>query len=353
MTRPEEALFALLRAGLWMAKPKETCVFPLSEEEWQEVYDMARSHTVSGVVFQGVCLLPDELMPQQELLDIWVIAADRIERKNRKMNKTVDRLLGLFREHGLHPVLQKGQGVAAMYVHPLQRVCGDIDIYFSTTEEQVVAENIVKELGISVERMPDGALTYVYENTEVEHHPNLLDVYNPFCKRSIRHLVVGEGYEQHLPSPLVNLLLLNTHLLKHIIGPGVGLRQFADMARACYVLDGQYDKQEYEKICHQWHIGRWTSELHTFLVDYLGLPPSKLPSSKRSAALDPGIWNKMMGGGNFGFLHTDKEGATKQGIKKKIATARIMTRDLRLSLKLSVTETFFYIWQLLRGQVAE
>lgn len=353
LTRPEQALLAMLRAGLWMQEPVEQKPFPLDKKEWQKVYALAKAHTIVGLVCQGICMLPEELMPPQDMLELWVVHADRIERKNRRMNATVETLLGMFQSKGLHPILQKGQGVAAMYINPLQRTCGDIDFYFPAEEEREKAEQMVKDLGISIRRMPDGATTYIFEKTEVEHHPCLLDVYNPFCKGDIKQLVKDEGFKQNIPTPLVNLLLLNTHLLKHMIGPGIGLRQFADMARAYWVLDGQYDKQKFEKICHDWHISRWTSELHAFLVDYLGLPPAKLPSTTRSAALDPDVWYKVMGGGNFGFLHTDSEGAPKQGIKKKIATARVMMRDLRLSLRLSTTETFFYLWQLVRGQTAE
>ena len=46
-----------------------------------------------------------------------------------KLNRNISRLVALFREAGIDPVLLKGQGIALNYPEPMLRECGDIDLY--------------------------------------------------------------------------------------------------------------------------------------------------------------------------------------------------------------------------------
>lgn len=352
LTRSEQALFALLRCGLWEREPSATelALFPLSEAEWGEVDSLASAHTITGLVFVGICSLPEALMPSPDRLDVWVAKIDRIERSNRTMDNVVTHLLDRFHEAALHPILQKGQGVAAMYVQPLLRSCGDIDLFFPSPEEDAAAQQLVEKWGIRTTTMADGALLYRFEGIEVEHHRRLLDVYNPFCQKSIGRLLAEEGSDGHLPTPLTHLLLLNTHLLKHIIGPGVGLRQFCDMARACYVFRGRYDAERYRDYCKRWHISSWSRQLHAVLVDCLGLPADCLPVPDRVECVSQALWKKVLRGGNFGKHHGD-EGTSSRGLlHKKFYTARHTLGDLRLSFSLSATETFFFVLHLILRQ---
>ena len=120
----------LLRAGLWERNPMDEGFPLLGDEEWEQVFKMSGRQTVSGIVFDGICRLPDEFQPSQAAFAKWVVAVDRIERSNERMNVILKELTGIFVSGGLRPVLQKGQGVAALYPTPLHRECGDIDFYF-------------------------------------------------------------------------------------------------------------------------------------------------------------------------------------------------------------------------------
>ena len=104
------ALFVLLRAGLWEKKPDDISLFPLSEDEWTEIFGMARKQTVTGIVYAGICRLPDELMPPSRVLLKWVATIDGIERSNVKMNRTIARLYEIFRREGLNRVAERTGG---------------------------------------------------------------------------------------------------------------------------------------------------------------------------------------------------------------------------------------------------
>ena len=235
LSTEHKALFSLLRAGLWEREPDDLSPFPLTDAQWWEVYRMSVRQTVAGIVFRGLHHLPEEYLPADALMIHWVAKADRIERKNRRMDAALRLLLQRMGREGLHPLLLKGQGVAALYEHPLLRECGDIDLCFPSEKEEREAAELVRRAGCRTERRPDGSVCYSWQGVEVEHHTRLFDLYNPLLGGYLSALVVKHGFTDirtedgaslPVPSPLPNLLSLNVHLLKHIMGHGVGLRQF-------------------------------------------------------------------------------------------------------------------------------
>ena len=144
LSTEHKALFSLLRAGLWEREPDDLSPFPLTDAQWWEVYRMSVRQTVAGIVFRGLHHLPEEYLPADALMIHWVAKADRIERKNRRMDAALRLLLQRMGREGLHPLLLKGQGVAALYEHPLLRECGDIDLCFPSEKEEREAAELVR-----------------------------------------------------------------------------------------------------------------------------------------------------------------------------------------------------------------
>ena len=93
----------------------------LSDEQWNLVFRLSGRQTVTGIVFDGICRLPEDLQPSPAIFAQWVVAVDRIEGSNERMNDVLKSLVKLFADNGLSPVLQKGQGVGALYPEPLHR----------------------------------------------------------------------------------------------------------------------------------------------------------------------------------------------------------------------------------------
>ena len=159
------------------------------------------------------------------------------------MNRVLTELYELFHTNGLHPILQKGQGIARFYEKPLLRECGDIDFYFSDKEESRQAASLVSQTGCRVSPKADDSLCYYWKGVNVEHHTRLTDLHSPFIRKYLykqeqdpanltSFKLPGNPTEITIPSPLLNLVLLNTHIMKHAFGWGIGLRQLCDLARA-------------------------------------------------------------------------------------------------------------------------
>lgn len=360
MERTRRGLLTLLRAGLWERKVDDIACFPLSGDEWEGLFRLARQQTVTGMVFNGLQFLPEELLPTPALLIRWTAGVDAVERRNREMNRTLSALYAELRTRGFDPVLQKGQGIAAYYEKPLLRECGDIDLFFGDRRTSECAVKWMLRQGAVVRRMPDGSLFYRWQNFEIEHHVRLFDLYNPFLQRDAARLIRDKGSvsvplfgqddtEVPVPAPFVNLLLLDLHILKHALGRGIGLRQLCDMARACCQLHAVVDADEMRSCCRRWGLGRWNPMLHTFLVDYLGLPVEALPYGELAPSADP-LLGIVWRGGNFGYYHPGHGTVGRSLAERKFDTARSFLGNLHFALRYAPKEAFWIFSGLIKGQ---
>lgn len=358
--RLHAALLALLRSGLWEKEVDDLSGFPLSAQEWEGVFRLSRIQTVTGLVFQGLHYLPDGLLPSESLLFRWAAETDAIERKNRKMNRSMAGLHALFQSGGLEPILQKGQGVAQFYERPLLRECGDIDFCFPETGVFSAAASLVRQRGVSVKKMPGRSLFYVWEGTVVEHHLRLFDLHNPFLQRVLRTLEAEKGFDRLcilppsglqvcVPSPLLNLLMLNLHILKHALGWGIGLRQLCDMARAYHRLHERVDSREMEAVSRKLGLKHWNPLLHAFLTGHLGLPVASLPYETVSTDARP-LFDIVWRGGNFGYQLAGRQASGHSVWGRKLRTAGTLLQHLRFARHYAPKETFWMVGDLLKGQ---
>ena len=105
-----DAFLVLLKAGLWEKDLESLSCFPLTSEEWHEVYQQALCQTVSGIVYRGIIRLPDHLIPPEDILLRWVVRVDAIEQRNRHMNEVVNELVPSLRTRKYGPSYRKARG---------------------------------------------------------------------------------------------------------------------------------------------------------------------------------------------------------------------------------------------------
>ena len=396
----------MLRSGLWGGADDEVTSFPLTAEEWKKVREEAARQAVIGTIFSGICLLPEQLMPDEGELSVWMALADKTERRNGKMGKVLKDLTAKFVKGGLHPVLQKGLAVARYYPRPELRSSGDIDLYFGEdlgkavrlieaegteanrteaeggkdiegredreiregreAEDKKVREaksgeaegreaksgeaevreaksreaEVTEAEGISVNMMPDGSGSFVWEGIDIELHGRLLDLRS--SEKLVREAPCG-GFEPtpladglRVPSPEITALLLNAHILKHALGKGIGLRQLCDLAmfyhsmfeaagtgdcgtNGCgearsegineYVSGGFGERVR--ELYRKAGILKWSTLLHSYLVEVIGLPEYELPYSETLVAVEP-LRRIVDAGGNFG-----QHGKVREGGREK------------------------------------
>lgn len=357
---PLEAFFYLLRCGLWQQADGLPACFPLSLQQWRAVYELARQQTVRGLVFRGICLMPEAVMPPDGELVRWAACAEEIERKNRLMNRALADLCSRFCAKGLQPVVLKGQGVARCYAEPLLRECGDIDLYFPQPQEREQAEHLLQQAGVCLMQHADGSTSYRWMGVTVEHHPSAFDLQGRKVLARLQQLERKLGFctiwldsvqpsaEVTVPSPVLSLVLLNAHILKHTLGRGVGLRQLCDLARFMASVPAADGREEVLDVCRLAGITRWTGLLQALLAEHLGLPEQALllPPERTDVA---SLLRRVLQGGNFGRHRWDTD-APQGGWRRKLQTAACLLQNAGFAWRYAPREAVCLFVQLVKGQ---
>lgn len=361
----EQAFILLLRAGLWQRDIEDITPFPLSSQEWDELFCLSRKQTVQGIVFKGLNKLPVRLLPSQKMIWTWMVEAAGIEECFRQATTAAAASHALLKRVGAEVILQKGLAIARFYDEPQIRVNGDIDWY---VRQPADIRGIVKQITDTVSELQfhaDGSYSLVVKETEIELHPQLTDLLSSRARRCVESLLNEEGTEQmtladgtavNIPGPMTTLLMLTSHIMKHVCTVGIGLRQFCDVARAYYALHGHYDVERLRNIYRQVRIIRWSTLLDAFLSEVLGtssevLPTCKNPDTQQSTSNDiQHLLREVMRGGNFG-QHTvawqekaeNREGTTWH-------TIRSIVRQLPFSLRYAPRETMLHTYTLINNK---
>lgn len=356
MNIEQRALLSLVRAGLWSkADPEMEKVFPLSPESWAKVLQMARQQTVTGLMFRGFDYLPEASMPPMFIMARLMAYVDRLESANRKMDQTLVTLWKHFEAEGVKAVLQKGQGIAMMYPDPALRECGDVDVYMPDYDGYT---DVLKDVcGVAGENMPDGSKAYSLDGVVVEHHTHLLDIASPFRQKFVKRLMDEKGFETVrvggedgvdvlVPAPEVNLLLLSSHILKHALGVGIGLRQVCDYAVACRYYAERVDPDEMTRIYRKAGIARWARVLDGFVARFLDFARNDNESKKSAILLEI-----IMKGGNFGSFTESRENSSRSKVSRKLHTLRSFCENVRFAMGCAPGEWFWTMARLMGGQM--
>lgn len=356
----KEAFFALIRAGLW-GTPAEAALFDgLTADHWQTLYRLAQTQTLLAVTFDGVSTLPAPLQPPRPLLLQWAAQTLQIEQANDRLDRMVERLHTLYTGAGLHPVLLKGQGMAACYRLPRHRQCGDIDVYLGK-DGQPKANHLLCEAGAQRSgEDSDKHASYDLDGVHIENHRLLSHMNNPLAQRRFVRLVCGwypQGAEMRIgmptPPPTFNALYILQHAFGHFMSSGIGLRQLCDW---CCLLRTRRDDIDPTRLCtdlRRLGLLRAARAFGYVAVHYLGLPPECLPFDTANCRnLGEKLVLEILATGNFG-QYDRRIGPRPKGYwrGKWYTFCRALQRDRRL-YAYAPWEALFHPLTLIKGSAA-
>ena len=232
----------------------------------------------------------------------------------RSVIPTLNSVINILRENGIDPVLLKGQSVAAYYLKPEFRYCGDIDLYLGGDKVNH-AVDIFKE---QVEFEDDDDSNYdkhfsmKWNGTEVELHRTAIDIKNTKDNRTLlewtenelnfntRKLKIGE-IDVTVPSQLFDSIFVLYHLWCHIVNGGTGIRQFCDWTMCLYQVADNLDVKELKSLLNRFGLLSVWQVFGHVAVEQLGLPREKFPLySGRKKFVAKKITSLAMEYGNFG-----------------------------------------------------
>lgn len=332
--KTQEAFFAFLRLALFDLPLPEG--FSLSDKQWGEILEMAEKQQVVGIVSRAVSRLDPSIEVPESILFRLMVAADGIRRQSRKVLTLSRTLVAEMAEAGLHPIIMKGPSVAAFYPEPELRTAGDIDLFLPEEDFQLAAD-MAGRRGLSVEISPDGSVLYTRDGIVIDLHRCYFDLH-----------VQAEALPP-VPSAEATLLMLSSHILKHCLGPGIGMRQLCDIALAYRALP--YDRERLLAYFRESKTLRWNRLLAAFLAEVLGADPGLFPGERiRTRPLR----RIVLRSGGFGRGSNSRRQAEKAGRGvRKLDTALRFLRRIPFSLRFAPREFFRYTGSLVRGNVTK
>ena len=221
-----------------------------SEAEWHDFYKMCQKQSVTGVAFDALDDLNEQRQkPPLDLLYQWIGDAEQNKRQNLRVNRRCVEISRMFAEAGFKTCILKGQGNARMYANPLARTPGDIDVWLMVQGERFSVEETRQRIDEFVHsRFPEikGGRMHiefpVFDDVAVEVHYIPRYMYAPKHDRRLQaffrenaeeqfsNQVMLEGADGTCAVPTVefNLVQQLSHMMSHVMGEGIGLRQFID-----------------------------------------------------------------------------------------------------------------------------
>ena len=325
----EDALFALLRVGLG-AGGAATDVPALSPGDWDCLYRMAGEQSVLGIAYAGIERLPKDAQPPMELAFQWASEAETVRGHNRLVNAEASRLTEFFAAAGRKTAILKGPANAMLYSDPLSRQCGDIDLWVEGGRKSVLDLLKQKNLVAGVHSLmmlyaaphhvdiapgPDGI------HVEIHFEPSSGNK-DPFANRRMMRYLAGEIAKACMapggfcvPSIKFALVMQLSHIQRHFLEEGIGLRQVVDY----YVLlrnSTEADRDEVAARLRAFGVSHMAGALMWVLGEKLGLERDRMlcrPNPFR------GRWllSKVFAGGNFGLYAEEERGLVRRWFARR------------------------------------
>lgn len=327
----------------------------LSAEEWEEIYQTAKKQTLVGIAFKGVERLPEEQLPPRPRIRQWYIKADKIRKKNEKINLECAQTCYVLAKKGFRSCIIKGQANLRNYIcsKPIDdekygidwyRTPGDIDVWTwskSGKVSDVISHFVAQKKNADPHYHHMDCTVIGDTETEIHYRPSWMcapwrnKVLQEFCNHQKSNIdrypiVLPDGRKTFffVPSIAFDAVYQLVHIYRHLFAEGIGLRQMLDYCMVLQQLSAVQRVSSYNMLCK---LGMKTFVAATMYVmqKVFGMKDEYLlcaPNEKRGNFL----LKEIMLAGNFGheddrITVTREENAAKWGIMKMVRNIKFLT----------------------------
>lgn len=328
----------------------------VTSTQWEEIYDIAKKQTLSGIAFLGVEKLSQEKRPQKDLVIKWYLYCERIKKENIRQDEYAHKVSERFLKDGFRNAILKGQGIAQLYPSPQYRHPGDIDIWLDGTREEVIRYidtispdskpvyhhvdfPVLKDIDIEVHFTPSWMNEYFTNQRLQEYFRQNAD--NAFTNS----IVLSDGYKICVPTLSLNRVFILLHIYRHLFAEGVGLRQILDYYM---VLNAGFTPEEREETVttlKHLRLYSFSRAVMYVLQNVFGMSDKYLisPPDKKQGEF---LLNEIMLAGNFGAYdkRMNDKLYSRNPLVRFIYKSKRSLRFLRYHPLEIISSPFFRIW---------
>ena len=339
-----DLFFALIRCGIGKEEMLPSIPTP---EQWRELFDLSKKHTLAGITFNGIERLPQEQRPPKDLLLQWYILRENTKNANISLNKKVAAISHKFKEEGFNNCILKGQGIAQLYPNPLLRTPGDIDIWLEGGCNKVVS--YIRTIA------PECKPTYhhvdfnISNEVDIEVHYRPTWMYSPTMNRRLQKFfseheatqfsnTISTGQEEfNAPTPAFNMVYIPIHIYRHLFSEGIGLRQILDYYYVLMQETGSNEKAECKAMLTSINLSRFMQSLMYVMQQIFHLDEKHMPFTPDTKG-GKFLMHEIMTAGNFG-QHDTRYKDTGEGY-----SLALMYNLVKRSFKLIPRHTSEVFW---------
>lgn len=350
-----------------------------TKDEWLEIFKEADRQCIIGVLFSGVEIVVRQcgglanMSMDPDLFATWYSYIQKIEEKNKDLNKKSAWIQQWLKKEGLSSCILKGQGNAILYPIPSRRASGDIDVWvwFDEIEKSATrpkyrgSENRLQfikwvqkkmngkyaEVGIHhihLEPLGDTAVeghywpTYLFSFPNMKHFEHWCEDEHQVQMNNWKELPDGTG-QISVPTVEFNMIFQLVHIMRHFFHDGMGLRQLVDYY--WLLSSGKIDIVKVKEMLDKLNLNNVMNGLMWIMKEVFGMSEDKLPFpvDRRVGEL---MLKEIERGGNFG--HDDRDIA-KWRYDSKIQIFLWRTwrniKFMRICPSEVLWSPFFRIWQ--------
>lgn len=362
----------------YVLNPKGERPKDVAKMDWEGFFQFADEQGILGLMFDGRRKMYDGREKGEDgfiddLTLEWGFVAQQIEEQNKAVNVAAVKLLKRLKKQGFDGCILKGQGNSLLYPKPYRRTPGDIDVWVKC-DGRCKMDDVRRVIRFVKGRNPEGRAVYHHidggeiDGVEVEVHYRPSFMQNPIHNQRLQKWFEEKAPEQFghwveqphtdntdhtdfeicVPTWEFNVVFLLSHIFRHLMQEGIGLRQVIDyfyllkttnFTNSCVpkVASGRAEFTNFESHTDRTDLtdlretlqslGLWkiAGAVMWVLSEVLGLEEEYLIAPK-DERLGKVLLSEILNGGNFGQYNLDNIKADSQ-LKKNWLRIR---RDIRM-----------------------
>ena len=304
-------LLSLLKGALWGINPDPSL---FGKANWKGIVELAQIETVSSLAADGIALLPKDLQPplQDKLPLIACVQAN--EAANKKHIETIGLISESLEKAGIPVAFMKGQVTGSRYPKPLHRQQGDIDFVVKGSDMEPALQ-VLESLGATADRseIDEQHGKAFLGDVLIEPHYKIHNYQRPSTDKMVQNL-----FDEVFPSQLIEMdfgkkkakvlplefesLFLISHIVHHVYGEGLGLRQVVDYAMFIDKCWNHIDTTKHSEWLKMARMMKPWRIIACICIDYLGAkrPTTIKPFTKKEKSQASRLLDDIISVGNFG-----------------------------------------------------
>jgi len=247
-----EYLLHLLAAIINNVEPHN----PPENVDWENLYKIAANHRLTNMVYYGVVKLNPDCQPGQSVMKKFYQDYKIGLAREAAQHIALEQILTTLEAHHMQCMSLKGSLIKYLYPQPDMRSMSDLDILLKA-EQTTQVIRIMKDMGFTLlDKGGNHDSYHLLPFVRVEMHRRLMSENTPYSnyfRRTWDRAILQDScrytYQLSLEDAFIYIM---THLTKHFVSGGTGIRSILDIwiynNHYRHKMDWDYMQTELEEI---------------------------------------------------------------------------------------------------------